>query len=168
MSDGHSIYIVRHAIAAERGEGYPDDSQRPLTPHGIEKFEKAARGLAALDVSVEHILTSPFVRARQTAEILAEILPGRPVIAEVPALAPGGRHHDLAIALESCARYSTIALVGHEPGVGETAARLLGLRVPREFKKGAVCRIDVDTLPPAAPGRLRWFATPKMLVQAGR
>jgi len=167
MSDGYSIYIVRHAIAAERGDGYPDDSRRPLTPHGMEKFQKVARGLAKLDVSVEHILTSPLVRTKQTAEILADVLPGRPVIAEVPALAPGGSYHDLAIALESCARYSSIALVGHEPGVGETAARLLGLRVPLEFKKGAVCRIDVDTLPPAAPGRLRWFATPRMLAQIG-
>ena len=56
-----------------------------------------------------------------------------------------------------------IALVGHEPGIGELAARLIGLRHPIEFKKGAVCRIDVDALPPTAPGALRWLLPPKVL-----
>ena len=62
-------------------------------------------------------------------------------------------------------RRKRIALVGHEPGVGELAARLLGMRHAMEFKKGAVCRIDVEALPPKGPGALRWFLTPKLLKQ---
>ena len=56
-----------------------------------------------------------------------------------------------------------IAMVGHEPGIGELAGRLLGSRRPLEFKKGAICRIDVAALPPAGPGQLRWFLTPRIL-----
>ena len=65
--------------------------------------------------------------------------------------------------LEKQSRRSRIALVGHEPGIGELAARLAGSRHPLEFKKGAVCRIDVDALPPAGPGTLRWFLTPRIM-----
>ena len=56
-----------------------------------------------------------------------------------------------------------MALVGHEPSIGELAARLIGSRHPIEFKKGAVCRIDVESLPPAGPGSLRFLLTPKVL-----
>jgi phosphohistidine phosphatase SixA len=59
---------------------------------------------------------------------------------------------------------TALAIVGHEPGIGTTAARLVGARGTFEFKKGAVCRVDVGGLPPAGPGRLVWFASPKMLV----
>jgi phosphohistidine phosphatase SixA len=65
--------------------------------------------------------------------------------------------------LEKHARRARIALVGHEPGIGEIAAKLVGSRHPMAFKKGAICRIDLDVLPPAGPGELRWFATPRML-----
>ena len=65
--------------------------------------------------------------------------------------------------LQKQARRPRVALVGHEPGLGELASRLAGFRHPIEFKKGAVCRIDVDALPPNATGTLRWFDTPKML-----
>ncbi len=168
MNDGHSLILVRHAVAAERGEAYPDDSKRPLTPKGASKFGKAARGLAALDVAIDCILTSPFARARQTADILAgEVAPKPPPIFETAALTPGGDFHDLMSELEKHGRYRSIALVGHEPGIGEIAARLIGLRHPIEFKKGAVCRIDIETLPPAGPGHLRWFCTQKMLAAIG-
>ena len=66
-------------------------------------------------------------------------------------------------ALEKQSRKASIALVGHEPGIGELAARLAGSRHPFEFKKGAVCRIDVDSLPIGGPGTLKWFLTPKIL-----
>ncbi len=167
MEDGHILYLVRHAIAAERGETYPDDSKRPLTPKGANKFRKAARGLAALDVQIDCIVTSPFVRARQTADILAAELPSTPPVFETAALVPGGDFHALVAELDGYARYSSIALVGHEPGIGEIAGRLIGLRHAIEFKKGAVCRIDIETLPPAAPAHLHWFCTQKILGSIG-
>ena len=63
-------------------------------------------------------------------------------------------------------RKARIALVGHEPNIGELAARLIGSRSPIEFKKGAICRIDFDVLPPKSPGMLRWFLPPRILKQA--
>ena len=165
MSNGYRLYIVRHAIAEERGEAYPDDALRPLSAKGIAKFRKVARGLDLLEVSIDRILSSPLVRARQTADILAEELGGHPEIFETSALRPEGSYEDVTRELERHAAVSSIALVGHEPSIGELAARLIGARVPLPFKKGAVCRVDVDSLPPTGPGELRWFATPKMLAR---
>jgi phosphohistidine phosphatase len=168
MSDSHRLYVIRHAVAAERGDAYPDDSKRPLTPDGMSRFRKTARGLARLDAGIDCILCSPLVRARQTADILAQALPDKPRVVETATLVPGADFRELAAELENHKRSSAIALVGHEPGVGEIAARLIGLRHPFQFKKGAVCRIDVETLPPAGPGRLRWFATSKMLAKLAK
>ena len=159
---------MRHAVAAERGDQYPDDTKRPLTPDGIARFREAVEGLAALGVKLDQVLTSPLVRAHQTAEILAEILPGRPPVTELKALAPGNTAAAVMTALGEYGRRSSIALVGHEPGVGELAARLVGARGAFSFKKGAVCRIDVGALPLAGPGELRWFATPRMLRKLGK
>jgi phosphohistidine phosphatase len=163
MADHVTLYIVRHAIAAERGDDYPDDGKRPLTKEGIIRFREVVEGLAAMEVTLDQILTSPLVRARQTADILAEILPGHVPVAETAALAPGGTHAAVVATLGEYSRRSRIALVGHEPGIGTLAARLIGARNPLPFKKGAVCRIDVGALPPAGPGELRWFGTPGML-----
>ena len=72
-----------------------------------------------------------------------------------------------AVARRSTMRKARIALVGHEPNIGELAARLIGARAPLEFKKGAICRIDFETFPPKGSGQLRWFASPKMLRDLG-
>lgn len=163
MSDGFRLYLVRHAIAEERGEAYPDDRLRPLSARGMAKFRKAAVGLGRFGITFDRVLSSPLVRARQTAEMLAEHAGGHAEIVEAASLAPEGTYKGLMVDLEACSRFESIALVGHEPSIGALAARLVGLRAPLEFKKGAVCRVDVDTLPPSGPGRLRWFATQKML-----
>ena len=67
MPGPYELYLVRHGLAEERGDAWPDDTKRPLTDEGISRMRKAARGLARLGVSVEVVLTSPLVRARQTA-----------------------------------------------------------------------------------------------------
>ena len=129
----------------------------------MARLRKAARGLARLGVSFDVVLASPLVRARQTAEIIAAELDPRAHVVISEALAPGGTYQALMADLEKHSAATRIALVGHEPGIGELAARLIGTRHPIEFKKGAVCRIDVDALPPSAPGDLRWLLTPKIL-----
>jgi phosphohistidine phosphatase len=163
MAGPNELYLVRHAIAEERGAAWPDDAKRPLTPDGIGRMKKATRGLARLDVTIDVILTSPLVRARQTAEILAAGLDPHPAIVTSDALAPGGSYAALVADIEKLGRKPHVALVGHEPGIGELAARLLGSRHPIEFKKGAICRIDLEELPPSGPGDLRWMLTPKIL-----
>ncbi len=163
MADAIELYLIRHGVAAARGEHFPDDTKRPLTHKGIVRLRREARALEALGVSFDQIVTSPLVRTRQTAEILAEAAGPRPPIANAEALAPGGTTAHAIEELGKYARRKRIAIVGHEPNIGELAAKLIGARAALEFKKGAICRIDVETLPPARPGHLRWFATPKML-----
>lgn len=157
------LYLVRHAIAAERGDEYPDDSKRPLTSQGISRFRKEAAALDAVGMSVALILTSPLVRARQTADILSESLEGKPTVATTDSLSPAGTAAAVVQDVARHAKKGHIALVGHEPNIGELAARLIGARSALEFKKGAACRIDFDVLPPKGTGRLRWFLTPRML-----
>jgi phosphohistidine phosphatase len=165
MADCRTLFLVRHAIAAERGPEFPDDTQRPLTEDGISRFRKAIAGLSDLGVDIDLILTSPLVRARQTAELLSKGLAGHPPIIETGALSPDATHKALVTELRRHTRRSAIALVGHEPRLGETAARLLGCPGRFDFRKGSVCRIDFDLFPPSAPGRLQWFAPPKILVR---
>jgi phosphohistidine phosphatase len=163
MPAGYELYLIRHGIAEERGEAWPDDTKRPLTERGIARLKKEARGLARLDVSFDVVLTSPLVRARQTADAVASTFDPRPPIVVIESLSPGGTYQAVLADLEKQTRRSRIALVGHEPGIGELAARMIGSRHPLEFKKGAVCMIYFETLPPAGPGALRWFLTPGIL-----
>ena len=163
MAAAYQLFLIRHGVAEERGDAWPDDAKRPLSEDGIERFQKSARGLARLDVWIDVVLTSPLVRARQTAEIVASAFDPRPSIITIESLAPGGSYASLVADLEKHGRKTRIALVGHEPGIGELAARLIGSRHSFEFKKGAVCRIDVDEIPPVGPGDLRWFLTPKVM-----
>ena len=168
MAEGVELYVIRHGLAAERGDNYPDDAKRPLTPQGIERLKRQADGLIELGVDFDLILTSPLVRARQTADVLAAALPSRPTVVNTGALAPGAARGAIVDELAGHAGHRRIALVGHEPEIGELAARLIGARKALEFKKGAICRIDVSALPPAGPGELRWFLTPRVLRKVGR
>jgi phosphohistidine phosphatase len=162
-----TLYLIRHGIAAERGDEYPDDSKRPLTPAGISRLRKEARALDALDVTIDQIITSPLVRTRQTADVIAESLKAKPSLVTSDALSPAGTPGAVMQELAKHAKKGNVALVGHEPNLGELAARLIGARTPLEFKKGGICRIDFETLPPKGIGRLRWFVTPRMLRKLG-
>jgi phosphohistidine phosphatase len=157
------LYLIRHGAAAERGEDYPDDSKRPLTSAGLSRLRKEARALDAMNVGFDHIITSPLVRTRQTADVFAETLKTKPSVSQSDALAPAGTPVAVIQEIGKHSKKGRIALVGHEPNIGELAARLIGARAPLEFKKGAICRIDFDVLPPKGTGQLRWFVTAKML-----
>jgi phosphohistidine phosphatase len=157
------LYLVRHAIAAGRGDEFPDDSKRPLTSQGIARFRREAKALDALGMAVAVILTSPLVRTRQTADILAETLSAKPPVVATDALAPAGTSAAVLQEIARHAKKGSLALVGHEPNIGELAARLIGARAPLMFKKGAVCRIDFEVLPPKGTGALRWFVPPRLL-----
>ena len=157
------LYLIRHGVAAERGDDYPDDSKRPLTNAGISRLRKEAKALDELGVALDHIITSPLVRTRQTADIFAESLKSKPSVSQSDALAPAGTSTAVIQELAKHMRKARVALVGHEPNIGELAGRLIGARMPLEFKKGAICRIDFEVFPPKGIGQLRWFVTPRML-----
>jgi phosphohistidine phosphatase len=163
VSDLYELYLIRHGLAEERGDAWPDDTKRPLTEDGMDRMRKSARGLERVGVWFDVVLTSPIVRAHQTAEIVASVYSPKPALINVEALAPGGSSSAVIAELEKHAKKTRIAIVGHEPGIGELAAKLAGLRVDLEFKKGAIARIDVEALPPKGPGLLRWFIPPRFL-----
>lgn len=162
------LYIVRHAIAAERGPAWPDDTKRPLTERGIERFKEAVDGLVWLDVQLDVIFTSPLVRARQTAEYLGAGLPAKPPVRIADTLAPGHPPAQVMAQVAREARSKTrVAVVGHEPDLGELAAWVLGTKRPIPFRKGGAARIDMDGLS-GRGGSLAWLLTPKILRKLGR
>lgn len=163
MAVSYELYLIRHGLAEERGDAWPDDTKRPLTDDGMSRLRRAARVLARLGVPVDAVLTSPLVRTRQTAELLAAAFTPRPSITAVDVLAPGGTPTAVAAEIEKHSRRPHIFLVGHEPALGELAAWLIGTKNPIEFKKGGICRIDVEAGPLRGGGALRWMMTPKIL-----
>src|SRR6185312_8166792 len=127
----------RHAIAGDADpRRWPDDSKRPLTSEGIQRFERAAAGLRRVQGSVDVVLSSPYVRAWQTAQILEEIA-GWPAPAECPVLEPA---HDTRDVIDYLTHQhaGVVALVGHEPLLGELAGVLMaGEAAPAQpLKKG--------------------------------
>lgn len=163
MPASYQLCLIRHGVAEERGEAWPDDTKRPLSADGASRMRKAARGLAHLGVDFDVILSSPLVRTRQTADLVASAFDSPPPVVLVDSLAPGGSIAAVMSDLRAHSQHARIAMVGHEPGIGELAARFASFRHPLKFKKGAICRIDVDTLPPGGGGTLRWFLTTKIL-----
>ncbi|HEY1305844.1 MAG TPA: phosphohistidine phosphatase SixA [Vicinamibacterales bacterium] len=157
------IYIVRHAIAAERGEAWPDDTKRPLTTRGVNRFRDSLAGLKWLDFAVDEIFSSPLVRAKQTADLLAAGIQGSVGVKILDALAPGHAPAVVMGQLAKAAKRQRVALVGHEPDLGGLAAHLIGASHALAFKKGGMCRIDIGALSPRRTGSLVWFVTPKML-----
>jgi phosphohistidine phosphatase len=161
------LYLVRHAIAAERGDEWPDDTKRPLTKRGISRFRECVTGLRELETAVDEIFTSPLVRAKQTADILAAGMDGKPPVKILDALAPGHTAQNVMTQLAKATKQRRIALVGHEPELGELAAHLIGANRAIPFKKGAVCRVDVESLTSRSAGTLIWFVGPKVLRKLG-
>jgi phosphohistidine phosphatase len=136
------LIIIRHAIAVPHGTPGVADEDRPLTPEGEAKFREAARGLARLFDRPDALLTSPWLRARQTAAIAGAAW--KVEAKEAKALA-GGSFDDHAALLDGYPRDATVAVVGHEPYVSDLLARLVGTkRAERlEFKKGGVAVVDL-------------------------
>jgi len=162
------LYLVRHAVAAERGDDWPDDTKRPLTVDGTSRFRDAIDGLVWLGVGMDEIFTSPLVRARQTADLLAAGLAEHPPVKTLDELAPGNEVKEVIASLVKRVKRRRVGIVGHEPELGELAATLVGAPRALPFRKGGVCRIDVDGLDSSRAGILIWFLPPKILRKAGR
>lgn len=128
----------------------------------------AVGGLAAQGCVLDLIVTSPLVRARQTADILAKGLPGHPRVTEASWLEPDVSPEDAAAGLARIVRASRVALVGHEPGLGALAGWLLAAAAPLPFKKGAVACYSPEVWPPDPPVTLAWFVTARMLRRPSR
>ena len=163
---GYEFYIMRHGIAVTRGSaGFSDDSKRPLTPEGKKKMQEIAEGLIRLGLDLDWIVTSPLVRAVETAEIVAESLGSHVPMDFSDHLKPGASPEALISFLAKHANRKRVLVVGHEPDLGEMAARLIGAgrHANLPFKKGGCCLITFDEFPPKSPGQLVWWLTPRVL-----
>jgi phosphohistidine phosphatase len=153
------LYFLRHGIA-----DWPDwdparDHERPLTKDGVKKMKEQARALADLGLKIDAILSSPYARAYQTADIVAGKL-GLEVKAE-PLLAPGFNSDKLAEIARSFADDQALLLVGHEPNFSMVIAEITGGgRV--QMKKGTLARVDVNR---ELQGELVWLLPPKVLAR---
>jgi phosphohistidine phosphatase len=160
------LLLVRHAHAGDRDPSqWPDDTQRPLSDKGRKTHAKVARALRNLELAPELVLTSPWLRAAQTAEIMRDVmlLPQPPL--HSPALADDPDLARIAAEVGPRGERSVAALVGHSPWMEELAALLLagsdrGLKV--DFPKSGVLALDADRLAPGS-ATLRFFLRPKML-----
>jgi phosphohistidine phosphatase len=163
------LYLVRHAIAEPRDlERWPDDSRRPLTAEGAERFRAAARGLRRLGVVPELVLSSSFARAWATAEILSEEA-GWPNPGPSPLLEPPASAAECVTVIGT--GDGSLALVGHQPQLSEIASLLLSgteAALELELKKGGVVCLAVPDAPLPGTGLLRWSASPRMLRRLGR
>jgi phosphohistidine phosphatase len=165
------LYLVRHAIAFDHDPTvWPNDRERPLTEKGQERFRKAARGLKRLEMRPELVLSSSYVRARQTAEILQKDADW-PAMKALAALEVGHTSAEVLDALRAYAGATSIALVSHEPNLHELAATLLvgeSGRGQMEFRKGGIACLSVrgeDLRPGTAV--LRWLMQPGVLRAIG-
>ncbi|HEY2783304.1 MAG TPA: phosphohistidine phosphatase SixA [Steroidobacteraceae bacterium] len=159
------LLIIRHAIAFERNRRrWADDAERPLSPPGIKRSRKAAAGLRDLCEVPDRLLSSPLVRARQTAEILTEVA-GWPPAEIAPELTPG-KGAVAVLAWLSRDRSKRIALVGHQPDLSALLAACLlndGSELPIEMKKNAVACLSFGGRARVGRAALTWLATPRML-----
>jgi phosphohistidine phosphatase len=167
-----NLYIVRHGIAMDREDWLSkDDSLRPLTDRGRERMTRIARGLAGLGVELDLVLSSPFVRARQTAEILIEGLEvSRSRLNFSEALVPTA--HPSALLQEISEKYQVpnLALVGHEPHLSGLISFLLTGRediVSIDFRKGGVCLLALQLAPSGWQAALEWLLRPRILTASG-
>ncbi len=162
-----NLYLLRHGIAAEPGAaGYEPDSERPLIPKGEKRLREAARAMKVLGLSYDLILSSPFLRARQTAEIIARNLKLRKRLACSDDLIPGGNPRLLIQQLNQFRpEPENVLLVGHEPYLGKLAALLAAGNTSLEidFKKGGLCKLEAEFLLYGRCARLVWLLTPRQL-----
>lgn len=163
------VLIVRHGVAEDQqrfiASSGQSDEQRPLTEEGISKMREAAKGLRILLPNIEKITASPLVRAQQTADILVKAY--ATTQETLAALAPAGDQNDILSYLRQHHKWqdATLALVGHEPNLGQLASWLLTGQAGRwtPLKKGAACLLNFADDIEAGHAKLVWSLPNKVL-----
>lgn len=161
-----TLYMLRHAIALDRSDWRGKDSDRPLTPEGRRKMRKAAQGIKRLKLDVDWIITSPYRRAYDTAEIVAKTLKAKKKLRVLKDLASNG---DAAGAMRHLAldyrSKDSLLLVGHDPYLSRLVSVLIGAERPLalDFKKGGLCKLSADSLTYGPCATLEWWLPPKLL-----
>jgi phosphohistidine phosphatase len=155
------LYFLRHGQAAGRTEWQGEDAARPLTADGKQRVQREGVALRALGLDLDRILTSPLLRAQQTAEIVASALGLSAKLTTDPRLAPGFGPARLKALLAAHRGAAALLLVGHEPDFSETVSHLIG-GARLEVKKGGLALVELAD-PAALEGQLVWLIPPKVL-----
>ena len=159
-----NLYIMRHAEAEDEAESGGDEA-RPLTARGRERTRDAAGGLRSLGLRFDAILTSPLLRAAETAELVADEYANNPPPQVLPALAPAVSAREALAALSPFARHGEVLVVGHEPQLSKLVALLLTTNgaVAIRVKKGACVALDLPKAIEPGVAELRWLLTQRHL-----
>ena len=156
------IYFLRHASAGEPFINPKKDEKRALDKDGIEQCGIVGRALAALEVQVDSIISSPLKRSAQTASLVGNELSYEGKLQFENALRPGASWADFRRMLEKYARQEAIMVVGHNPNLSEFLGRSVsepGCEANLDLKKGAVAKVDMGR----NSAVLQWCMTPKVL-----
>jgi phosphohistidine phosphatase len=154
------IYLLRHGIAEDAKPGHPD-SERALTPEGRVRLRRVLKRARSAETVPQVILTSPYRRALQTAEIAADVLRYKGDLISTKNLVPDASPVSLWQEIRDYSSQQSILLASHEPLMGHMVAYLLGApSLQVDMKKGALVRIDVDGFGAHPRGVLRWMLTP--------
>ncbi len=160
-----NCYFLRHGIAVAPQAWHGSDDDRPLTPDGEKRMEREARAIADLDLDVDTIVTSPLLRARQTAEIVADRLRIGDGLVEDARVAHGFDADSVAAILRERDRAASVMFVGHEPSMSATVGRLIG-GASIELKKGGLAGVELDD--PSVGGTLISLIPPRILAALGK
>ncbi len=156
------IYLLRHGIA-EDTSSTGRDADRRLTPEGKKKLAAVLKSAAAAGVKPSLILTSPLVRAKQTAELAAKALGCKEEILITSTLEPGGDPEQVWAEIRLHRDAPQVLLAGHEPLFSRLGAFLLNApALEIDFKKGALLRVDCESLGPRPRGVLKWLLAPRL------
>src|SRR5271156_4622151 len=164
------LYIVRHGIAIDREDPKsPPDPDRFLTEEGIEKTKQVAKGVVALGATADLLISSPYVRAMQTAEIFAALLEyPNEKIRRTDLLLPGSEPALFYRELAKDKQAAKVFCFGHAPQLDDLVAAGIGLKHQvTSLKKAGVALVELKRVSPPS-GQLVWLATPKLLRKAGK
>jgi phosphohistidine phosphatase len=161
--------LVRHGSAVARDEWEGSDADRPLTERGAKRVAQVAAGLSRLDVQPTHVLSSPLIRAIETATIVHRALRVHAAVQIVDALLPDAPPNRLLSILHDLPPESCVLCIGHEPQLGMAASVFLSGRATTSFplKKAGACLIELPMPAKAGQGVLRWWLTPDQLRAMG-
>ena len=166
-----NLYIVRHAIAVDEATSdYESDNERPLTDKGRKKMRQIAKALRNIGVEFDLILSSPYVRACETAEILADVFKMKKKIVFSDNLSPSGNPELLIGEINEKYTVDSLALVGHEPYLSTLVGMLVSdnAKIDITLKKGGICHLSVDDLHyHEHRATLEWLLTPGILMEIG-
>jgi phosphohistidine phosphatase len=159
-----NIYLLRHGIAADTAPGGGGDADRPLTKEGEAKLLQVVEAMRAMELGFDLVLASPYLRARQTAEIVAAALRLKKLLKLTKTLEPDGQGKALIEEIKA-AEAEDVLLVGHEPSLSELIGRLIGgdRIIAIQMKKGGLAKLGVERLLYGRCGTLQWLLTPAQM-----